>query len=661
MAIRLSGMISGLDTDALVKELISSYSTRKDNMVKAKTKHEWKMDAWKDMNKSIYGFYTKSLSNMRLSGTYNAKKTTVSQEGIAKVSGSATAVNGTQTLEVRKLASAGYLTGAKISGADGVKLKGSSKVTDIAGMESLAGSKISIEGKDIEITEDMTISNLVSKMKSAGVGASFDENNQRFFVNAKASGAEADFTINAADVNGIDALKALGLFTVNATDKAEYEKYANMTADEITALKAETAAKSYYTVESYTEKLTKANEGYQKNIDELNEANEKHAKKIEELEAKKANGTLTEEDVEKIQTQIDEYNAKIAENNASVTEKQQLIDENSALMADETALSAKVTELNAETDQRVSDSIDAKIEAAKQALTEAATTDTSGTGAVRIIGSDSEIWLNGAKYVNTTNTYSINGLTIQAQAETEKGKSVTITTDTDVDAVYDTIKNFFSEYNKLVNSMDSSYNAASSGDYEPLTSEEKEAMTEEDIEKWEKKIKDALLRRDSTLNGVASAMKNVMLKSYDVNGTKMSLASFGIKTLGYFGAADNEKNAYHIDGNADDESVSANADKLKEAIANDPESVVNFFQKLSTELYDTLTSKMKGTSLSSAYTVYNDKQMKNEYDAYEDKIKDLEDYLKKQEDYWYDKFSAMEAAMSKLQSQQSSLASMLGM
>ena len=49
MAIRVSGLISGLDTDSIVQELVSAYSTKKDKYVKAQTKLEWKMDAWKSM------------------------------------------------------------------------------------------------------------------------------------------------------------------------------------------------------------------------------------------------------------------------------------------------------------------------------------------------------------------------------------------------------------------------------------------------------------------------------------------------------------------------------------------------------------------------------------------------------------------------------------
>ena len=55
---------------------------------------------------------------------------------------------------------------------------------------------------------------------------------------------------------------------------------------------------------------------------------------------------------------------------------------------------------------------------------------------------------------------------------------------------------------------------------------------------------------------------------------------------------------------------------LKSMIASDPETVTSSFTKLSTNLYDDLTKKMAGTTLSSAMTVYNDKQMKTEYDDY---------------------------------------------
>ena len=75
-----------------------------------------------------------------------------------------------------------------------------------------------------------------------------------------------------------------------------------------------------------------------------------------------------------------------------------------------------------------------------------------------------------------------------------------------------------------------------------------------------KKIKDALLRRDSNQSTVSSTLKEVMSSGLEVNGKKMYLSDFGIETLSYFTAAENEKNAYHIDGDADQASTTVNAD-----------------------------------------------------------------------------------------------------
>ena len=69
MPIRLSGMNSGLDTEALVRDLVSAYSMKKDKVVKQQKRHQWTMDAWKDVNSKVYSFYTSNLSSMRYSSS----------------------------------------------------------------------------------------------------------------------------------------------------------------------------------------------------------------------------------------------------------------------------------------------------------------------------------------------------------------------------------------------------------------------------------------------------------------------------------------------------------------------------------------------------------------------------------------------------------------
>ncbi|MBR1572365.1 MAG: flagellar filament capping protein FliD [Lachnospiraceae bacterium] len=282
-------------------------------------------------------------------------------------------------------------------------------------------------------------------------------------------------------------------------------------------------------------------------------------------------------------------------------------------------------------------------------------------GATRVDAEDAEIVLNGATFKSATNTFNINGLTIKAQAVTAPGETIQITTDADSQGLYDKVKDFLNTYNEVINELMKLYNADSAKGYEPLTDDEKDAMSDSEVEKWEKKIKDSLLRKDSTISGVINAMTSSMMATYSVNGKTYSLGNFGIHTLGFLNAAKNENYAYHIDGDSEDSITSGNQDKLLEAITNDPEGVQEFMTQLASGLYKELGNKMQSTNLSSAYTIYNDKQMASEYSRYTKTIKTWEDKIADMEDRYYKQFSNMEKQLASIQSSSSSISSLLGM
>lgn len=272
--------------------------------------------------------------------------------------------------------------------------------------------------------------------------------------------------------------------------------------------------------------------------------------------------------------------------------------------------------------------------------------------------SNAEIVLNGTTFEGDSNNFSINGLNITALSVSGE---MSITTATDVDGIYNMVKDFLKEYNEVVNAMEKGYNAAAAKGYEPLTDDEKAELSDKEVEKWEQKIKDSILRRDDTLRSVLSGMSTNMSKVFEVNGKKYSLSSFGIKTAGYFNTAENESYAYHIDNDPEDSVSSANEDKLRKMIEEDPDTVASFFTQLATTVYDDLHERMTANpTLSSSYKIYNDKQMQSEYDEYTKTIKKWEEKLKDMEDSYYKKFSAMETALAKLQSQTNSLSSLLG-
>lgn len=696
MPIRMSGLQSGLDTETLVSALVSGYTLQKDNMVKAQTKLQWKQDSWKAMNKSIYSFYSGKLSAARLSKTYNAKSTSVSDSTKAKVTAGAEAVNGTQTLEIKELASTGYLTGGVVSAKDdkgnSVKADGSTKLSDITGLTS-GTITVSAEGKnkDITLTEDMTVNQFVVQLKEAGLNANFDANNQRFFISSKTSGANHDFTITASDANGLTSLQKMGLFTLNDTETKEYEKWAAYATDtaaldelkqstyESRKINYEDRAKTYadkYNAAKAVVDAIKADDtwttiddkkaelaslksrfdadysSYAKTDDKGNTTYDtdklKEDGKLEEFNARK-------KEIDALSDTVDKYDKAVKD--MADSKDYVNIDAEGKAVADpaNANLIAEVDSENATIKSNSDAAIDAKVNYSVNMLNKIQNGSlTSSKDAARVTGKDATIILNKATYTSNTNNFSINGLTITAEAKTDS--EITITTNTDTDAVYDSIKDFFKEYNTLIKSMDEAYNASSSKGYEPLTSDEKEAMTEDEVKEWEKKIKDSLLRKDATLGSASSSMKTLMAQSFEINGKKYSLATFGIKTQGYFDAADNEKGVYHIDGDKDDDVSSGNDDKLRAAIANDPETVISFFSQLATSVYNDLSKKMASSSVSSAYTLYNDKQMTKEYTSYTSKISDKEDEITKWEDYYYSKFSSMESALAKLNQTQSSLA-----
>lgn len=718
MAIRLSGMVSGMDTESLVSALVSSYKLKKDNLVKAQTKLSWKQEKWKTMNTSIYGFYSGKLSSARFSTSYNLKTSTVSNDKYAKVSASSSAVSGTQRLKVNQLAATGYLTGGKITATDKSKVTGSTKLSDIIGNANGSVSvKTSSGTKNIDITEDMNVSQFTAKLKEAGLNANFDEANGRFFISAKESGKDNDFSLIANNDNGLTALKKLGIYTVNDTDKAEYTRLASLVEGSgeynaelesmYTSINAKDTAKTYadkYNAAQNQLDILAANDtvlvdkdatdksqALKDAIDALRDKTShmlddyseyyKVKKDADGKEVKDSDGKLVYEyDKEAIEKagKTEEFNtlSKNKENNEALIKS---YDDNSKIISDTEGYvtvgsdgKAVADENNAKVLHEVSDTnssrqasakalLDSKIAMAKTAKDDVEDkTVTDAKKPVRVVGQDSEIMLNGAIFTNNSNNFSINGLTIQALNVTADDEEITITTDTDVDGIYDMIKGFLKDYNDLVKSVDVAYNAASSKGYEPLTSDEKDAMTDDEVKKWEEKIKDSLLRKDSTLGSVLDTMKNDMALSFDVNGKRYSLASFGIATLGYFNSPENETGVYHIDGDKDDSKTSANTDKLKAMIASDPDTVISFFSQLSTRLYTDLGNKMAASSTSSAYTIYNDKQMNTQYSEYNTKISEAEDKVTTWEDYYYSKFSAMESALAKMNAQSSSLSGLFG-
>lgn len=673
MPIRITGMNSGLDTESIISELVKAQRTKVDSVKKKQTIAGWKQDAWKELNSKIYKLFQNTLGNMRFTTDYSKKVTDISNPAIAKVISSDDAMNATQTLRVEELATTGYMVGAEL-GADVTK---ATKLTD---MGITAGSVITVtaggKATDITITEGMDISEFVGNLKNAGVEANFDEKNRRFHIAATKSGKKNDFSITASNTEGTNALKELGILKYGDKEKEAYEKYANMDpAARQAAIDSDVAkmVKSYIsqresllkTETQQQEALAKSKDAFTTEYNENIEGVDKDALKadIDSLKAKiEADGDSASEsdktELAKLQgklSAVEDYETQKSALDATQKSIDDIVNTTDGYLdvsdPDNIKASARLT-------NEVTAAWNDKILAAADAVNNWNSLAES-QGLQRQEGKDAKIILNGVEYEGESNTFEVNGLTITALQKSDQ--DVTLTTRKDTEGVYNMIKSFLKEYNNLINEMDKLYNAPSTKDYEPLTDEEKKELSDSEVEKWETKIKDSILRRDSNVSSIASAMKNVMLKGAMVNGKQMYLSNFGIETLGYFNAEDNERNAYHINGDEDDSAVSSKDNDLKKAIEADPDTVIGFFAQLSQNLYSELSKQSSAVEgVRSFGKFYDDKRIEADYNSYKEKIKKQEDKLTAMEDKWYNKFAAMETALAKLQSNQSAISSLLG-
>lgn len=261
------------------------------------------------------------------------------------------------------------------------------------------------------------------------------------------------------------------------------------------------------------------------------------------------------------------------------------------------------------------------------------------------IGTDAVFDYNGTTLTSSSNEVVVNGLSFDILSE---GDSATITVTQDTEAIYDAVKGFLEKYNELMMDMTEKIDADAVTDYEPLTADEKESMTDSEIELWETTIKESLLRRDDILTSVSYSLRNTLTSSSGVDTTGFtfkSLSALGIVTGGY-----EEKGLLHIEGDEDDSIYQDKTNKLMAAIKDDPDAVMELLTALGTAVYENMSEKMKSNTLSSALTFYNDKYITKEISDYEDDILDLEDRLAIVEERYRKQFTAMELAIQKANS-----------
>lgn len=282
-------------------------------------------------------------------------------------------------------------------------------------------------------------------------------------------------------------------------------------------------------------------------------------------------------------------------------------------------------------------------------------------------GQNSVFEINGQEIYLNDNTYTLDGTTFTFNDNMEVGETYNVTLTKDVSTVKDTVKKFVEDYNQLIDDVygyigtapakDSSGNA-----YDPLTDDQRDEMSEDEITKWEEKAKQGVLYNDSTVSTIMSQIRSALYNSVTLDdGTKFGIYNMGIKTSSEW----SEHGKLEIDDDAFDKAFENNQDAIVKLFTDSENGVMAKVNKvMDSAVKSTGKAENRGTLVRKAgkenSSVTTDSTIYKEMQRIQDRMSDLQTKYSEKEEYWWKVFTNMESALSDLNSQTSYISSYFG-
>lgn len=660
-ATNLTGLI---DIDALV-EANTLRQKQKINTASQKLKVEqYKQEQYRAIQTKAKTFYNKycdvlSSGNFLSSSTYNTTKFTATDSSIVSATGSSKSSVTNYSVDVTTLASKASTTYEKSSVVSGNEIE-------------INGSKFILKGKN----ESEIAKNLNSDLQNSGIKV------------------EAKYSDLANSGSG-------GLILENSTEgKVSLEV-------KMTQKFGSTDAKTVYTEGSFATSVSKSNlkEGNKIKIGDteftmvgdteesiVNDLNSQLSGKNLEASYDAENGKMIIKSKNSGDSESNKFTAQLIVDGKSSDLKVNL-DKGYKSAIDISDLSSDKginingqnfrlnyddngnIDLNTLNEQLKSKNVQATIDVDKLVI-ESTTTGTSSKFEVGIssyISSSEEGTKKEGTNLTATvtegnNTYTItdgklpDGTTITGNSVTLDGTkfefngtgSTKLTGKTDATELKNKITEFIKDYNELLGSINERLYETRDKSYMPLTDEDKEGLSDSEIEKLEKKAQEGLLKNDSYLTNFAEDMKQTMSTVFTSGTYKgLNLASFGITPVENYTA---ENGLYNVD-----------EDKLLAALQDNPEGIVEMFSgengiitKLKDNLYDHATgtfSRLANRAGVASGVSANTNEMTKDIEQRKKLITQMQTALQEKEDALYTRYATLESNLSALQAQQSSLTS----
>jgi len=293
---------------------------------------------------------------------------------------------------------------------------------------------------------------------------------------------------------------------------------------------------------------------------------------------------------------------------------------------------------------------------------------------------------DGVRLVQASNTFELEGMRIDI-LNASAGQIFSINNTQNVDAAVDEIRKFVEEYNNLIRQLNALHSTARprSGNstrgafFEPLTDEQRQAMSEREIERWEEQARTGLLHRDSDIRNIQQELRDMVFQPVNLTGGgTISLFQVGITTVGLGGTAEDRLiGVLEID-----------EDQLRAALEENPERVRQLFARSHTEsnpvlplgttpaervgnrphvgigfrideFMHTLTvdhrSPLRMRAGGATGMDSTDNIISNQIRDYNRRIDEMQQWLQRRENHFYAMFARMEQAMAQANSQMDSL------
>lgn len=610
----IGGLVSGMDIDELVESLTISNRTKIAKQKQALQLLEWKQTAYRTVHSSLTEFQSKyfdvlSSTNLGSESFFNTQTATSSSSSI-QVKATAEATAGTITINsITQLA-----TYSSVKSTEAVS-------SPLTGTESLSGIVAAIRS---ESTDALAAGDSIKiTLNGTSKTITFD---QDFIdaVKAAPDGATAE-TVFLDEFQSL-VEKAFGTGTVSISAEDDVLS--------ITAAGSNLTLYSSDTDTSVLEKLgfTSGQSNLIKGTSAVKDVAFKTALPIQDSYTFTINGeefTVSKDDtLNSVLSKINSSDAGVKISYSSITDTFSLTS---------TTIGAGANLVLEDTDGFL----------ASLGLAQANVTE----------GENAKLMVNGQEIIRNSNTFSVDGVEVTLIEETTSPVTITVTEDST--SLMESIKGFVNDYNTMIDLINSYTKEEVYSDYDPLTDEQKEEMSETEIKTWEEKAKSGVLRSDTILMNISSKLHDVMT-GYKVGAssseytTAFSLYSMGITSAGY-----TENGKLKIDEAKLKTALETNPSQVKElfsgenGIASQLDAIIEGATKTTggKGKRGTLVEAAGVASTTSATenVIYERIKRTNEV------LETLQDRLTNEETRLWNKFSAMEQYLSQLNSQSSML------